>query len=163
MKGQSEIIVFILLFMIGTVLFISAVAWSRGMFSTQADAGNLVAIESFIGTLDDKIQNLIEYGGQEEIDYPLNAAIKLTNSTQVEIYSKLDVAVPAYWVDIRKTEISTIQERYGGDIFYIRLNYHPELYDLKLVTKGFTQAVPKRIILEKDDSTDSVTINISFK
>ncbi|MFQ6056854.1 MAG: hypothetical protein ACE5J3_12835, partial [Methanosarcinales archaeon] len=59
MKGQSEIIVFILLFLIGFILFSSSVLWSRGIFQRNVDIGKINAAENFMKNLDEKIKNII--------------------------------------------------------------------------------------------------------
>ncbi len=151
MKGQSEIIVFVLLFIIGVSLFISAIMWSRGMFDRNSDMAKLNLAESFMRNIDGKIQNIIKFGGQDSIQYGFDATIELVGSDTIEIRTPLSVDIPDQWVNIQSSP-SIIREKKDGDMFRIQLYYPSDTYSLYLYTEGPKVATPQKITIEKGSS-----------
>ena len=47
-KGQSEVVTFILLFLVGLALFMASIAWSSGLFQQNVDIGRVATAENFI-------------------------------------------------------------------------------------------------------------------
>ena len=77
MKGQAEIIIFLLLFIIGVLLFASATVWSRGIFQENVDFTMLESAERFMKDLDSRISDVIKFGGMQEIDYGIGGTIEI--------------------------------------------------------------------------------------
>lgn len=165
MRGQSEIVTFVLLFLIGVILFISAVAWSRGLFERNVDLAKITSAENFMENLDKKIQSIIKFGGQETIDYNVDGTIELIEGSpdNIEIKIPADVVVPRYWVNISSPESSgVIQEMLDGTIFRIRLFYPLGDYGIDLFTEGPRIATPARVKIEKTDTITKTIGNTSY-
>jgi len=167
MKGQSEIIVFILLFVIGVSLFLSAVVWSRGIFEKNSDVTKLNSIETFMSNLDDKIQGVIKFGGKDSINYNLDATIELVDSGTIEISTPLSVNIPETWVKL-KEDGSIIRERMEGDILKVQLQYLPDSYAVHLYTDGPIIATPRTVFIEKGSSFESegrtyIRVKVTFE
>ena len=76
-KGQSEVVTFVLLFLIGLVLFMGAVAWSTGLFQQNVDIGKVTTAENFMYDLDSSIQSVIRHGGNQGIRYGIDGTIEI--------------------------------------------------------------------------------------
>jgi hypothetical protein len=163
MRGQSEIVTFVLLFLIGVILFISAITWSRGLFDRNIDIAKVTAAENFIENLDKKIQSTVSFGGKESLDYNVDGTIQLIDSNPdiIEIKTTADVVVPDYWVNISSPGSSSItQEMLDNTIFRIRLFYPPqEEYKIDLFTEGAVLAKPEYVIIERNDTTTEIVNN----
>ncbi len=151
MKGQSEIIVFILLFIIGVSLFLAAVLWSRGIFDRNADMAKLNAAESFMTRLDDKIQNVMKFGGRDSIDYNIDATIELIGIDKIEVRSPVTIEIPREWINI-SSDGSIIKEKLEGDLLRVQLYYPEDEYAVHLFTEGPRIATPQKVVIEKDST-----------
>ena len=56
MKGQNEIMIFVLLFVIGISLFTTATIWSKGIFQQNVDLARVESAEKFAKELADPLQ-----------------------------------------------------------------------------------------------------------
>lgn len=79
MKGQSEVMIFVLLFAVGLMIFIIALFWSWGIFQQNMDMGKVAAAENFMRKLNDEISSLIKYGGSTSLDYNLDGTVELVS------------------------------------------------------------------------------------
>jgi len=66
MKGQNEIIIFILLFIVSIALFTAATTWSKDIFQQNLDVTRVESSERFIKELDEVVSNIIKFGGSQE-------------------------------------------------------------------------------------------------
>ena len=167
MKGQSEVIVFVLLFLIGVTLFLSSVIWSQGIFNRNSDMAKLNNVENFMVNLDNKIQNIVKLGGQDSIDYGIQATIQLTSPNTIEIQSPLTVKIPADWVVI-PSKYSNITEKLDGNLLRLRLQYPTDSYAIYLYTDGPTLATPQKVYIEKvstytQNNIEYIKVKITFK
>ena len=85
MKGQSEILVFILLFLLSIGLFTIAIFWSKDLFQQNVDMAKVSSAEKFMKEVDYNIKSLIKFGGFEEIDYRVDGPIKLVDNQTIEV------------------------------------------------------------------------------
>ncbi|MDD5416706.1 MAG: hypothetical protein PHU12_01895 [Candidatus Aenigmarchaeota archaeon] len=166
MKGQSEIIVYILLFLIGLSLFMASVVWSRGIFDRNSDMAKLSEVESFMTGLDNKIQNVIKFGGQDSIDFRIRGTIELNEPDTIEIRSPLTVQIPEE-VNITSS-YATITERLEGNLLRVKLTYPVKEYGVDFYTEGPTIATPQKVLIEKGDTYESggilyIKVKITFK
>lgn len=164
MKGQTEIIVFVLLFIVGVTLFMSAIVWGRGLVEKNSDIAKLNSAEAFMKNLDLKIQSVISFGGTDSIVYNIDAPIELVSSNSIEIKSELSVNIPSDWTIIKQNG-ALIQERMERNIFRIRLYYPESNYKVELYTDGPRIANPNQILIEKTTSItpDTIRIKITFQ
>jgi len=139
MKGQSEVMIFVLLFVIGLMIFIIAMFWGWGIFQQNMDMGKVAAAENFMRKLNDEISGLIKYGGSQSLDYNLDGAVELVNDRVIEIRTPVSIELPRDWIEITpsvyKRTIDSeeifvegfpyIREMLDGDIFKIQLIYPP--------------------------------------
>jgi len=77
MKGQSEIMIFVLLLAIGLMIFMIAIFWGWGIFQQNMDMAKVAAAENFMRKLNDEILSSIKYGGSRSFDYNLDGTIEL--------------------------------------------------------------------------------------
>jgi hypothetical protein len=145
MKGQSEIIVFVLLFLIGVILFVSAVAWSSGIFEKNADMLRVTASEKLIQDLDNSIKDVIKFGGSKIIDYTIDGTIELVDEKTIEMKVPASIELPDYWINITSGS-SYIRERLDGNLLRIQLIYE----NIELYTEGPRLSKPDSIKIEKD-------------
>lgn len=167
MKGQSEVIVFVLLFLIGVTLFLSSVLWSQGIFNRSSDMAKLNNAENFMVNLDNKIQNVVKFGGQDSIDYGIQATIELVSPDMIEIQAPITVKIPVDWVNISE-KYSIISERLDGNILRLRLQYPTNSYSIYLYTEGPRIATPKTVYVEKvstykENNVEYIKVKITFK
>ena len=129
MKGQSEILVFVLLFLLSVGLFTVAVFWGKDIFQRNIDMTKVSAAEEFVKEIDYAIQSLIKFGGYWEDDYKVNGPITLVDSNTIEVRTVVPsgMSIPDYWVNI-SSDSSYIREMLDGDVFRIQLVY-PKSYD----------------------------------
>ena len=157
MKGQSEIVTFVLLFLIGLLLFAAAIAWSGGIFQKNVDIGKTTVAENFIGEVDSSIQSVIKNGGSRTIDYRVSGTIELTDAgynDAIEIKTSMTANIPRYWINItRPGSLGTIREMLDGTVLRIQLSYpEQDNYAIDLFTDGPKAAQPERITIEKNDT-----------
>lgn len=159
MKGQTEIIVFVLIFIIGVALFLSSVVWSQGLFTRNSDMAKLNSAEAFMRNLDNTIQNVMKFGGKDSVEYNIDATIELVGTNAVEIRCPMSVEIPDEWINIETNENSEIREKKDGTILRLALvypdNYPERQYSIHLFTDGAKIATPQRIIVEKAPSFKS--------
>ena len=127
MKGQSQIISFILLFAIGTGLLASAVLWSNQAFKTNKDYMDIESAENMMSDLESKIESVAEYGGMEKEDITVDGTVELKekcfkNYTCLEYKTETSVEIPNYWVYL-ENDTSVIRERRIGTRLQIQLFY----------------------------------------
>jgi len=106
MKGQSETIVFVLLFLIGITLFATAYVFSSGIFNQNLDVAKIESAENIMRSLDSKIQSVIGYGGSQSFDYALNEEILVFDANTLEIRFPVSIEVPRYWVNLTEAQRS---------------------------------------------------------
>lgn len=117
MKGQSDIVVFILLFLIGLALFSLALVFSTGVFNQNIDVTKVTSAENIMRSLDNKIQSVIGYGGSQSLDYSLNEEIELLDSQTLEINFPVNIEVPRYWINVTSNQRSYVREMLEGNVF----------------------------------------------
>ncbi len=166
MKGQSEIVTFVLLFLIGVILFVSAVAWSGNLFERNVDLAKITSAENFMTNLDKEIQSIIKFGGQKTINYNIDGTIELIEGDpdKIEIKTPANVVVPDYWINISSSEShGVIQEMLDGNIFRIHLFYPvQDNYGIDLFTEGPRLATPSRIKIEKEGTITRIIDNEDY-
>jgi len=162
MKGQTELIIFILLFIISIFLFTAATIWSKGIFQQNIDVAKLEAVEKFIKDLDKDILNLIKFGGSKEIEYNLDGTIEILDDNKtIEIRTPISLALQKTWINI--SDISYIREKKDGDDLVLQLNYTPKDYEVRFFTEGSKLAQPTYIRIEKNyTSTSLILIKVTF-
>lgn len=171
-KGQSEIVSFVLLFLIGVALFLAAVTWGRGSFDRNVDIARITATESFIVELDNSIQSVAKFGGEKIIDYKSDGVIILNDidaEDTLEIRSDIEGELPKYWINLTTSEsFGLIREKLEGTIFIVQLSYpNKENYGIDLFTTGPREAKPQIIVIEKNstyvDTSGTTMIKIELK
>ena len=148
MHGQTELVAFVLLFLVGTVLFISAVSWGRSAFAQNASLVSIGSAESFFIDLDSRTQNVIKFGGQDRVDYPFNAQIELVDPQTLEISFQTNNVPSGDWFNV-SSDGSLIREISDNGLFRIQLKYQFEDFDVEMFTYGSTIATPRFIFIEK--------------
>lgn len=119
MKGQSEVMIFVLLFAIGLMIFIIAVFWSWSIFHQNMDMAKVAGAENFMRKLNDEILNLIKYGGSTSLDYNLDGTIELVNGKggYTKIYDFVGITYPSdthkMWEGCAITEALPLPEDVG--------------------------------------------------
>ena len=167
MKGQSELLVFVLLFLISIGLFTTAVFWGRGIFQQNVDISKVSTVESFLKELNNDIQSLIKFGGYEEIDYKIDGFITLRDDKTIEVKTVVSsLELPRYWINI-SSDSSYIREMLDGDVFKAQLIYSENIYNIKFFTEGPTVAKPKYVRIEKnstyiENNKTTIKIRITF-
>lgn len=149
-KGQSQVVVFILIFLIFTVLVFSTYFWSKSMFERNIDANKLSTAEQFMSGLDSKIQRVAQTGGKEAVDYGLSGTLKLiqgvlpdgTPDDIVEYESATSIELPEQWICLNTANpskagsisdsVSIIRENKIGGVLKIQL-----FYRLRSDTQGY--------------------------
>jgi len=167
MKGQGEIIVFLLLLIIGIALFTAATFWSRGIFQQNVDVANVQNAENFVKNLNENILNIVKFGGFKEMKYNLGGSIELVDNRTIEVKIPVNVSLPRNWFNISNSEEYYIQEKLDGTNFRIQLNYTPTNYRIELFTEESSLAMPKYIDIEKnqtfiDNGLTVIKIKITF-
>lgn len=166
MKGQAEIIIFLLLFIIGVLLFASATVWSRGIFQENVDFTMLESAERFMKDLDSRISDVIKFGGMQEIDYGIGGTIEIDYPQAIEVRVPLTMQLQNDWVNISEGD-SYIMEKKDGTDLVLRLVYPgTNDYDIVFTTNGSSLAQPDYIRIEKNstnfDTASVIEIKITF-
>ncbi|MFH1473302.1 MAG: hypothetical protein ABIE55_00245 [Candidatus Aenigmatarchaeota archaeon] len=165
MKGQSEAIVFILLFIVSIFLFTFAAQWSRNIFQENMDFSRLEASERFMKELDNDISNIIRFGGLREIEFNLDGTVELVDSRTIGIRVPSSLDIQNNWVNISEGA-SFIRERKEGETIVLHLIYPQSDYRVEFFTDGSRLSQPSYVKLEKNDTffdtTTVIRIKISF-
>jgi len=161
MKGQAELIIFILLFIISIFLFTAATIWSRSIFQQNVDVAKLEAAEKFMKDLDKDISSLIKFGGSKEIEYNLDGTINVS-SDLIEVRTPISLALPENWINI-SSDTSYIQERKEGETLVLQLIYPQKDYKVEFFTDGPELAQPTYIKIEKNSIIFNSLIIIKIK
>lgn len=154
MKGQNEILIFILLFVIGIALFVSASNWSKGIFQQNVDVARIENAEKFMKDLNEIISNTIKFGGSQEMEYGLDGTIELnaTSNNTVEIKTPdVSIPLPTDWVTI-SNDTSYIREKLEGNNFRIQLVYPQSSYKVEFFTEESRIARPVYLIVERNQT-----------
>ncbi len=172
-KGQSEIVSFVLLFLIGVTLFMTAIVWGRGSFERNLDINKIASTETLIKELDSNIQTVARFGGRKEMEYRSDSTVILNDigsEDTIEMRAVIQETLPSYWVNLTTPDsFSLIREKLEGDIFIVQLSYpNRQIYGIDLFTTGSKESVPRSIAIEKDSSyVDSgmtiIKIKITFE
>ncbi len=155
MKAQSEILVFILLFLLSIGLFAVTVIWGKDIFQKNIDMAKVSSIEKTAKDIDYSIGSMIKFGGKEEINYDVDGIVTLVNNDTVEIRTVVvsDISLPKDWINI-SSDSSYIREVLEGDVFKVQVVY-PENDDriVELFTDGSSVSKPRMIRLEKNSTS----------
>lgn len=154
MKAQSEILVFMLLFLLSIMLFTISVYWGKDIFQRNVDMAKVSSAEKFMKETDYSIKSLVKSEGYQEIDYNVDGPIRLLDDKTVEVRTVItsDISIPTEWNNI-SSDSSYISERLDGDVFRVQLTYpETETYRIKLFTDGSNLSNPQKIRLEKNST-----------
>ena len=167
MRGQTKIIIFLILFFIGLIIIASVNLWGRGIIQQNVDLVKIETAEDFMKNLDNTIFNLVEYGGNRRVNYNMEAPIQVIGDNTIEMNFKSAISIPAYWINLSSTESSYIRERMDGELFRIQIIYPSSDYRIELFTNGSSMKIPEYIFLIKNDTYDDsgqtvIKIEISF-
>ena len=167
MKGQTKIIIFLLLFLIGVILIYSANLWGSGIVQQNVDLVKIETAENFMRNLDNKILSLIEYGGSRLTDYNFDFPIQLVGDNTFELSFESSISLPNYWINITTGKGSFIRERQDENVFRIQTVYPESDYRVEMFANGTTLAIPEYIVLVKNDtymqgSKTVIKIEITF-
>jgi len=151
MKGQSEALIFLLLFIIGIALFTTATIWSKGIFQQNVDVARVENAEKFMKELDESILSIIKYGGSQEMGYDVDGTIELnsTHNYVIEVKVPVTISLPRQWVVI-SNDTSYIQEMLDGNNFRIQVVYPQSSYKVEFFTEGPRMAKPNYLSLERN-------------
>jgi hypothetical protein len=165
MKAQAEIIVFLLLFIIGILLFASATVWSRGIFQENVGFSRLESTEKFMKDLDGSISDVIKFGGMRELEYGIGGTIELLDPEKIEVRVPLSLQIQENWVNISESN-SYIEEKKDGNNLVLRLVYPEGDYKVFFFTDGSSLAQPTFVKIEKNStvlgSPSMIKIKITF-
>jgi len=162
-KGQTQVVVFVLLFLITLLLVFSSVFWGRDVSEKNVDIGRITASESFINRLDSSIQNVARYGGTQIIDYNLNAVVGIKDvgyDDYVELSTPVSLDLPKYWINTTDpSKIGSIREKEENGMLKIQLFYpvkEESGFAIDLYTDGPQTGQPAQIKIEKVSSEDEM-------
>ena len=168
MKGQSEILVFVLLFLLSIALFITAIFWSRGIVQNSVDIARVSSAERTARNIDSAIKNVILFDGYEEVDYGVEGPITLLNDNTLEIRAAIssEMSLPRTWSNI-SVDSSVIREVQEADIFRIQIWYPQGDNRIELFTDSSTLAKPPAVRVEKNETLiengrQTIKIRITF-
>lgn len=145
----------------------SAIVWSQGIFTRSNDMAKLNSAENFLNNLDQKIQNIIKFGGQDSLNYDIAATIEVLDPSTIEIRSQFAVDIPNEWINI-SSGYSVISEKLEGTTLRMQLHYPQSQITPYLYTDEIRIATPLRVYIEKDsvftkNDITYVKIKITFK
>lgn len=164
MKGQNEIMIFLLLFIIGIALFTSATIWSKGIFQQNVDVARVENAEKFMKELNENILNIIKFGGSQEMNYNLDGTIELLNDNYtIEVKIPITIPLQKSWVNI-STDGSYIQEKLDGDMLRIQAVFNDTKINNKIefFTEGSRLSTPRYIKMERNQTSDASVIKIKI-
>ena len=165
MKAQSELLVFVLLFLLSILLFMISVYWGKDVFQKNVDMTKVSSAEKFTKEVDYSIKSLIKSDGYQEIDYNVDGPITIFDGKTIEVRTVItsDISIPREWVNIT-SDSSYISEKLDGDVFRVQLVYpETESYKIELFTDGPNLSKPKSVRLNKNSTyyeNDKLTIKI---
>lgn len=154
MKGQNEIVIFILLFIVGIALFTTAAIWSRGIFQQNIDVARVESSEKFIRELNEVVLNIIKFGGSQELEYDLEGTIEIntTSNDTIEVKTpSLSIPLNKEWTVI-SNDTSFIREKLDGETFRIQLVYPSGIYKVQFFTEGPKLSQPKYLSMERNNT-----------
>jgi hypothetical protein len=163
MRGQSEILVFVLLFIISIALFVAATSWSKNIFQQNVDVARVENTEKFMRDLNENIQSVIKFGGSKEIRYDIDGTIGLVDSETIEVKIPVSIPLPKDWVNISSDNSYYIREVSEGDTLIIQLKYPQSDYKVELFTDGSTLSNPSYVSVERNQTTNVGTTVIKIK
>ena len=157
MRGQSQIVVFVLLLLISLLLVFAAVSWGSGVSQKNIDVGRVTAAENWMRELDRAIQSVVRAGGSVQLDYPLDGQIGLADvglNDTVEVSMPVTLDLPNYWLNLTAAgESGLIRQRKDGDMLRIQLLYPPRPgFAVDLFTEGAQIATPSAVLVERNST-----------
>lgn len=168
MKGQSEILVFVLLFLLSIALFITAIFWSKGIVQNSVEIAKVSSAERAARDIDAGIKSVIMFEGYEEIDYKVDGPITLLNDNTLEIRTSVtsDMSLPSAWSNL-SADSSIIREVLETDVLRVQMHYPVGDTKVVLFTEGPTLAKPTAVRVEKNDTLiengrQTIKIRIAF-
>jgi hypothetical protein len=168
MKAQSEILIFILLFLLSIVLFTVAVYWSRDAFQQNVDITRVSSAEGFMKEMNYDIKSLIKYGGHQEIDYNVDGPITLLDNQTIEVRTVVTsgISLPTSWKNI-SSDSSYISEVLDGDVLRVRIVFPADDYKVVFFTDGPTLTKPQKVVIEEnstyiENGKTAIKIRITF-
>jgi hypothetical protein len=165
MKAQSEILVFMLLFLLSVSLFTIAVFWSKDIFQKNIDMTKVSSAEKFMKEMDYSIKSLIKSEGYLQIDYNVDGPLTLLSDKVIETRTVItsDISLSNEWINIT-SDSSFISEKLDGDVFRVQLNYpESESYKVEFFTEGPILSKPKTVRIERNSTfyeNNKLTIKI---
>jgi len=169
MKSQSEILVFLLLFLLSIGLFIISTIWGKDIFQKNVDMAKVSSAEKFIKEIDYSVKSLIKSEGYQEINYNVDGPLIIFDNKTIETRTVMtsDISLPTEWTNIT-SDSSYISEMLDGDVFKVRLVYpESDSYRVEFFTEGPTLSKPRAVRVEKnstyyEDSKLTIRIRITF-
>jgi hypothetical protein len=159
MRGQNEVLIFVLLFVIGIALFTSATVWSRGIFQQNIDVARVESSEKFMKELNDAVLNIIKFGGSQEMEYNLDGTIELLDDKTIEVKVPVNLPLSSQWVNI-SSDTFFIQEKLEGDMLRIQLNCTQSNYKVEFFTEGPRLAKPDYLSVERNSTYDASSLTV---
>jgi len=166
MKGQANLLIFILLFIISLFLFVAASSWSTNIFQQNVDVTNIQNAEKFMRGLDTGIINLVKYGGSQEFRYNVVGGTIEIGTNTVEIKIPVSIQLQKQWVNLT-SDGSFIQERQEGNTLRIQAVYNQTDYKIEFIPGGSSLANPEYVTIERnstyiDNGKTVIRIKITF-
>jgi len=168
MKAQSEILVFVLLFLLSISLFVTTIFWSKDVFQRNVDTTKVYSAEKALKEIDSGIKELMKFEGYEDVDYKVDGPITLLNENTLEVRTVIssDLSLPTYWIVI-SSDVSIVREMLDGDIFRVQLEYPEGDRKIILFTDGPTLAKPEYVKIERnstffENGKPTIKIRITF-
>ncbi|MBU5557535.1 MAG: hypothetical protein QW751_00780 [Candidatus Aenigmatarchaeota archaeon] len=165
LRGQAQIIVFVLLLLISLILVFTAVSWGGGISQQNIDVSRVIAAENWMKELDRSIQSVVKSGGSARLNYPFNTPIGLADvdiNDYIEMSMPVSIDLPDYWINISISgEPGLIRERKDAGELKLRLSYplRPG-FAIDLFTDGPQIATPKAVLIEHNSTFQNSTITI---
>lgn len=133
----------------------------------NSDVSKLNSAQSFMAKLDNKIQDIIKFGGTDSLDFNIQATIEIVGSETIEMKSPISVDIPEEWLNIHE-DGSIIREKMEGSLYRIQLYYPDDIYKIRFYTEGPRLATPHKIYIEKgytekDGSEATIWIKLTFQ
>ena len=168
MKGQSEILVFVLLFLLSISMFVTSVFWSRGIFDKNVDTTKITSIEKTAKSIDDDIRSVVMFGGISEEDYFVDGPITLISDNTIELRTVIasDLSLSKFWINISSGS-SYIREMIEGDVLRVQIIYPQGDQKIFFFTDGPVLAKPSLVRMEKnstilENGKQTIKIRITF-
>jgi hypothetical protein len=163
MIGQSEVMVFVLLLIIGVSLFTSATIWSRDIFQQNVDVAKVESAEKFMKDLNDDIQSIVKFGGSRDLRYGMDGTIGIIDGQTLEVGVPVTIPLTNSWVTVSSDDSYYIRERLEGDIFKLQLNYTSQDYGIVFFTDGASLSTPGMVKVERNQTTSTGRTVIKIK